>query len=327
MLIMKHIARADMPDLTLEFSNRPGINIELKTELGKGSNNPIEQNAFYYVHLTNDNDCLDPMFLISIVGCNFLQVFGAIHHGERDEVLLDPLCDPVSLLHVPDDLLHGEVKVARVLEAIAGAKSELAEYYAEPHSGVQPYYNCDGNLQYIKSINRNVWEAKLTKDGVTKSVIAKFTTQYSSDVHKCLYEYGMAPGLIDIQVLAGGWKFVLMEKIEGKTLYEMYSSSARATHKQQKSVIQQKLKEAVSHMNHRNFVHGDLRTPNIMIREAEITSSSPTPIILDFDWAGTEGIVKYPSHLNPNANWPISVKPFIPIKNAHDEEMVNNLFC
>ena len=117
----------------------------------------IEQNAFYYVHLTNDNDCLDPMFLISIVGCNFLQVFGAVH-GERDEVLLDPLCDPVSLLHVPDDLLHGEVKVARVLEAIAGAKSELAEYYAERHSGVQPYYNCDGNLKYIKSISRNVWE-------------------------------------------------------------------------------------------------------------------------------------------------------------------------
>jgi len=177
-------------DLTLVFNNRPGINIELKTELGKGGNNPIEQNAFYYVHLTSDNDdCLDPMFLISIAGCNFLQVFGAIH-GEHDEVLLDPLCDPVSLLHVPDDLLQGEVEVAHVLEAIAGAKSELAEYYAEPHSGVQPYYNCDGNLQYIKSINRNVWEAKLTKDGVTESVIVKFTTQYSSDVHKCLYEYG-----------------------------------------------------------------------------------------------------------------------------------------
>ena len=50
-----------------------------------------------------------------------------------------------------------------------------------------------------------------------------------------------------------------------------------------------------------------------MIRKAEITSSSPTPIILDFDWASVDGIVKYPSHLNPKATWPLMVQPFVPI--------------
>ena len=64
-------------------------------------------------------------------------MFGAIH-GECDEVLLLAwsVVWPAGVLYVPDDLLHGELKVA---EAMAGTKSKLVEYYAEPHSSVQPY--------------------------------------------------------------------------------------------------------------------------------------------------------------------------------------------
>ena len=46
------------------------------------------------------------------------------------------------------------------------------------------------------------------------------------------------------------------------------------------------------------FVHGDLRRPNIMIRNEDISTPSPTPIIIDFDWAGIQGQAKYPSSLN-----------------------------
>ena len=158
-------------------------------------------------------------------------------------MLLDPSCDPVSLLHVPDDLLHGESKVARVLEAICECKEPLAEYYATTHSNDrQPHHNVDGTLQYIKSINANVWEAQLTTTEGTKSVIVKFTTQYSSDVHTYLHRFGMAPKLIDTLELAGGWKFVLMEKIEGKTLHDLYSSHSFS----KKEAIKKHLLRAVS---------------------------------------------------------------------------------
>lgn len=159
------------------------------------------------------------------------------------KVLLDLLCDPASLLHVPDHLLHGGSKVARV---ICSARTHFAEYYAITHSNdYQPQYNCDGNLQYIKSINRNIWEAQLTTD---EGVIVKFTTQYSSDVHKCLCDIGMAPKLIDMQELAGGWKFIQMEKIESKTLHDMYfGCSSNATQQKQKDVIKKQLQRAVSH--------------------------------------------------------------------------------
>ena len=42
-------------------------------------------------------------------------------------------------------------------------------------------------------------------------------------------------------------------------------------------------------MKNESFVHGNLRTPNIMIRIEEIYSDTPTPIIVDFEWAGTQG--------------------------------------
>ena len=68
-----------------------------------------------------------------------------------------------------------------------------------------------------------------------------------------------------------------------------------------------------------------MRTLNIMTRQSEITSPSPTPIILDFDWAGRDGIVRYPSHLNPKANWPLGANSFLPITSHLDKKMVEKL--
>ena len=313
-------------DLTLKCNGRAAVNIEVKNDIGKASNNPVDQNQFYYMHLTNNGTGLDPMFLISVCGGFFLQVFGAIRVGEY--VLHDPLCGPVSLLCVPDDT-DEELKLARVLHALYRAIPSLKEYYGQTRTNsCQPYYNFNGAVQYIKKINNNVWEAVYTTDAEPpRGVIVKFTKQYSCPVHNCLSEYGMAPRLIATEDLPGGWKVILMDKIEGKTLHNIYFEK-RSPATVQQEAIKSQLKSMLSQiMKPKNYVHGDLRLPNVMLKDNEISSTNPTPLILDFDWAGVQGEVVYPPHLNPEAHFPPGVQPYAMITSVHDEEMVECMFA
>lgn len=142
-------------------------------------------------------------------------------------------------------------------------------------------------------------------------------------MHKHLYECKMAPKLITEDESCDGWKVIVMEYIEGKTLHECSSTLKDS----QKDAIIEMLITAVQSMKDAKFVHGDLRLPNIMIKDSEVDSESPTPIILDFDWAGIDGEVVYPVNLNPIVDWPDTAKPGSFIHNSHDMHMVDNLFA
>ena len=310
-------------DLTLTTKNgKTSVNIELKAELGKGGKDAVLQNILYYVHTyRNDKDeGLDPMLLISIVGCYYFQVFGAVF-GPNNEVLCDPLSDTISLLNVPHDPLELVSKFANVLYALKCTISQLEKYYASPRTNRVPYYHLD-TIEYIEPIYRTgrVWKGKdISGDTV---VVVKFTLMYNTTVHKYLYECGMAPKLMTDEQLCDGWKVIVMEYIEGKTLHECNSTLKDS----QKDAIKVKLKAAVQRMKNKNYVHGDLRLPNIMIKDSEVDSEFPTPIILDFDWAGIDGEVKYPVNLNNVVDWPDTAKSGLPILNSHDMYMVENLF-
>ena len=65
---------------------------------------------------------------------------------------------------------------------------------------------------------------------------------------------------------------------------------------------------------------------NADIRNDDMNSDSPTPIIIDFDWAGKETEAKYPSSINQNVLWPSDVNAKALIKCEHDDKMVNQLF-
>ena len=84
-----------------------------------------------------------------------------------------------------------------------------------------PYYSQD-TIEYIEPISRTgrVWEGKKADD----TVVVKFTLTYNSTVHKHLYEHGMAPQLMTEKQLCDGWKVIVMEYIEGKTLHECSST-------------------------------------------------------------------------------------------------------
>ena len=311
-----------LTDLTLfTKEEKVSVNLELKTEFGKGGKDAVLQNCLYYVHIyRNDQDeGLDPMLLISMVGCHYFQVFGAVF-GPNNDVLCDPLSDAISLLNVPIDPVGIESRFARLLYTIKRTISRLESYYGMPHTTIRaPYYN-QKNIKYIQPIYKSgrIWKANMND---TK-VVVKFTLTYNSTVQQHLYSCGMAPRLIDETELRAGWKVIVMEYIEGKSLHEC---SCTLTDPQKDAIIK-KLKEAVQGMQGKKYVHGDLRLPNIMIKDSETDSDSPTPIIIDFDWAGIEGVAKYPLNLNQVVDWPSDAKSGLNILNSHDMYMVEHLF-
>lgn len=102
------------------------INFELKNELCGISSEPNLENLGYFIR----SDVESPLLLVTIVGCHYLQVFGAVWYG--DHVCCDPLSPPVSLLFVPNDPLYGIEKAACVFSAIfALAKDLISDHYEQ----------------------------------------------------------------------------------------------------------------------------------------------------------------------------------------------------
>ena len=333
----EHNVQRVSSNLTLLVSTAQGIprsviNIEVKKDLSSGGNSPVDQNILYYVHFTKSNwhACLSPMLLISISGCHYFQVFGAVYF--KKEVWEDPLCGPLSLLLVLDDPTDALAKLARVLQAISKIIPCLDFYYnnhANPTDDF-PYYKASpsGTLCYKKAIalNGNTLEAELRINGSedSRNVVVKFTRQYGDVVHHFLHRHGMAPELICFDVLPGGWKVIVMENVKGKNLEEICRAKGGAW--QGRKAVETALCEAVALMREKNFVHGDLRRPNIMIKHDEINVDSPTPIIVDFDWAGIERQVKYPAFLSKSECWAHGVFEAGPILCDHDHFMAKNIF-
>lgn len=287
-------------------------NIEIKNEFGQGGKDAVTQNIGYFIKFQSKHkNRRSPMILISLVGCHYLQVFGAAWNGGN--ICMDPLCSPVSLLFVPHDPINGICKVATVLDATVNTLKELKQHLSS--QSVQsvkcsgPYY-----LENFQSVIRMEQKLRLFEcvgvDGT--ACIVKFVQSYGLKVHQYLQERNAAPKIVAFTELAGGWKAVVMEKLCGDTLCSL----------QINQTIVDALTQIVKDMHSANFVHGDLRPQNILC------SSNNTITILDFDWAGQDGVAKYPVDINPACKWPSGVAPGELITKTHDifqiEEIVKN---
>jgi serine/threonine protein kinase len=114
-----------------------------------------------------------------------------------------------------------------------------------------------------------------------KPIVVKFTRTYSETVHKLLASRGFAPELFAVEDLAGGWKMVVMEYLSG---WVMLGEKAR----QERLEYKEKLKKALSVIHEHDFVHGDVRWPNILVSEKDDIN------FVDFDHCGKEGVKRYP---------------------------------
>ncbi|KAF5379300.1 hypothetical protein D9757_007645 [Collybiopsis confluens] len=166
-----------------------------------------------------------------------------------------------------------------------------------------------------------------TEVGGDRKFVVKFVERYGEDVHRELAAMNRAPKLLYCgsfwssvveQLGVGDMKMVVMEYLKGKTL---------AKWKKMPPSVRQSVKLVISALHKKDWVHGDIRPPNVMILNSEDELEVPEADrvrILDFDWAGEEGVVHYPSDLAMDTR-PASAGDYMPILKEHDLAMTDYL--
>ena len=149
-----------------------------------------------------------PTLLFTCIGCSHLQVFGAAWN--KGDLCVDPLCQPLSLLHVPYDPTCGFQKLARVLCAADAVVKELRHQYSLADSEQRksgPYFTNFANYEitYKNTMKKPcLFAATLSGNGVCKEVVVKFTLHhYGIAVHKFLASKAQAPIVFHYEPLPG----------------------------------------------------------------------------------------------------------------------------
>ena len=245
------------------------------------------------------------------------------------------------------------IKVARIFAGLRVALKALANYYrllpTAPYTqscgGAQsnlaqrifPLANsCVVNKEKItwkyEAILKNRDHSSNTFLAIStekqQKLVIKFVERYGESAHRKLDGLDYAPGLFycgDIwsgdAVLSRGCsprKMVVMEYIEGKTLDEMYTSGQPIP-----EAVHAAVETIVMILHEDGLVHGDIRRPNIMIKDG--TGGMETRVqLLDFDWSGAEKEVRYPLNLSKMV-FPSDADDYAPISKEHDLAMIKRL--
>jgi hypothetical protein len=229
--------------------------------------------------------------------------------------------------HASDDDMR--MQIARCLGATKKAILALKDYYEFelPHiTALRPhlafphpskYHSLDGATTHEFKYLSHLDEDKLVFCGAVDNdkICIKFVRRYSMEAHVRCSSLGFAPTLKGFERIPGGWYIVVMDFIEDE-YHNLETSPDKASFESEVRVSVESLHEA-------GFVHGDIRSANIMVKK----DGSPGIMILDFDWAGLAGQVKYPMGVNdidirrPNG---AQDNEFIMVE--HDIEMLNYMF-
>lgn len=185
--------------------------------------------------------------------------------------------------------------------------------YPSSYTCVETSSTC--HFTYISQMDdkKLLFSAKTTDD---KILCIKFVRRYSREVHERCASGGFAPALYGFEDLPGRWHMIVMEMIT-KDYCCLYKSSAPSSHREE---IAAKL---VS-LHQDSYVHGDIRDTNIMVKE----DGSLGIKLVDFDWSGKIGEVRYPMNVYRGARlWrPDGAKDGQLIKAEHDIDMLHSLF-
>jgi len=148
-----------------------------------------------------------------------------------------------------------------------------------------------------------------------QSICIKFVRRYSQAAHEKCAKMGIVPKLRGFEDIGAGWKMVIMDD-----LYEEYKPF-------DKNILPadtgERIRERLVELHLANFVHGDVRDVNIMIRK----DGKSGFMLIDFDWSGAIGEVRYPININRVDFWrPDDVSDGMPIKSEHDMAMLDHIF-
>ncbi|KIK03232.1 hypothetical protein K443DRAFT_5494 [Laccaria amethystina LaAM-08-1] len=323
-------------DGNLRVNIMPAVIRECKNEAGCGL---LEAIAFYVQFLVKALDRHGirnrfPCILLIDTGSCF-GLYGCLWTGEHLHV--EPLTPFYDLtIHWTDE--SGRQAIAASLDAFLKAIPRLEAHYAQLASNAPvpplldrayPYKTNyeDENGRHINFSYRSrtadklvfVAEPDKSSDKDLGILCVKFTRRYSEDAHRFLAQLGYAPRLQAVMRLPGGWNMVVMDYSEYTQLCDpmlQISDELRRT-------IVAKVSEAVQKLHDAGFVHGDIRSLNVLVDCRMPTSKDGIKIhFIDFDWAGRQGEAVYPMRVNRvTVRRPEGVSDGKPILVEHDMAM------
>ncbi|KAL4065048.1 hypothetical protein J3A83DRAFT_4263978 [Scleroderma citrinum] len=303
---------------------------EIKNEIGNGGAEPYSQVCLYYLESTRSfaekmrGSCL-PCMILLVFG-PYIAFAGAAWNLRP---VVQTLSSPLPMhCHTTDTVMR--INVARHLGAFKKAVATLEEYYQnlgvgpaiDPvQSQLFPHFNSftslqDNSMQELKYINQPlkdnlVFFAALCNQQL---VCIKFARRYSKDAHEICASLGHAPALHGFEKIPGGWYMIVMDKLPNE--YDMLCGPTPPI-----SLINDIRKNALAPLHEQGYVHGDIRDTNIMVPKSDKTKF----MLVDFEWAGKNGEVRYPMNVNkgPTLWRPDGAVDGALIRPEHDIDMLN----
>ena len=90
-------------------------------------------------------------------------------------------------------------------------------------------------------------------------------------------------------------------------------------------LLQINVKSKLRQLRHGGFVHGDIRSVNVLVRKPDVALTHAEVLLVDWDWAGVEGQVEYPVDMNPAVWRPPTAQVGGMITHEHDLAMTLRL--
>ncbi|KAF5332326.1 hypothetical protein D9758_016123 [Tetrapyrgos nigripes] len=119
-------------------------------------------------------------------------------------------------------------------------------------------------------------------------VVVKFVQRYNTEAHTILAKENLAPKLYHHCRVLGEYTMVVMDFVDCKTAWDLEKMRIQVM----EQTVYEDVRKAIKHLHDQNIVFGDLRSPNIMVH------GNNRAVLIDFDWAATEGEGRYPPRLS-----------------------------
>ncbi|KAF8523805.1 hypothetical protein JB92DRAFT_2882804 [Gautieria morchelliformis] len=283
--------------------------LEVKAELGSSPSDPLVQAGCYYRSFTKQtitNRTNLPCFLIYIAGAH-IGFAGAVWSDYPNLQVLAPVLP--LFYHATDwDM---QMRTARYFGAMKKAIRELEAFYQKeadalmdidvppkddnPAAPMFPHPHQYTSLSDSRRCSFNYvqrLEDKLLFHGRSggDNICIKFTRRYSKEAHLKCSSLGFAPALRGFEHIEGGWLMVVMDLIDDDT-YEQLDDVPPSD----RSTFKTEIRRCVRQLHDAGFVHGDIRATNFMVPKGKEETKI---MLIDFDWAGKMGEVRYPHNVN-----------------------------
>ncbi|KAG5633808.1 hypothetical protein H0H81_005158, partial [Sphagnurus paluster] len=253
-----------------------------------------------------------------------------------DIVIAEAFTDYIFLGGTREQILN----LSQTFAAIARAIKSLQDYYASlPPSSGQPDVQrllpaptylpglapdnklvLAGRYEYKTRVPDNYHRSLFQGSYNGAEVLVKFCETYHGQAYRLLAQAGRAPHLYFCERICGGVMIVIMELVKGRDAHHYF-----ACNKPMPEEVIDDVRSAVDLLHENNLVFGDLRQPNIIIKETE--DKKLRVMLIDFDWVGEAGQARYPPFLNDSGaiSWAQGVIAHGLMEKQHNLEMILSL--